>query len=139
MPAVERLVAGSKVQVEAAYGRYRAAHDALVVGAAARCAGQPQPCRLTAGWAQLLHPPAAPHLTASPPPPAHCHPQADPRYSAAVAKGGELLASLQASPAYKAAVTRITPLLELPAAQSAAKLAAPYVTAVTSHLAPVAA
>ncbi len=42
-------------------------------------------------------------------------------------------------PPYKAAVTRITPLLELPAAQSAAKLAAPYVTAVTTHLAPVAA
>lgn len=65
--------------------------------------------------------------------------QADPRYNAAVAKGGELLASLQASAAYKAALTRITPLLELPAAQNAAKLAAPYVTAVTSHLAPAAA
>ncbi|EFN52470.1 hypothetical protein CHLNCDRAFT_138816 [Chlorella variabilis] len=94
MPAVERLVASSKVQVDAAYGKYKAAHDALV---------------------------------------------ADPRYGAAVAKGGELLASLQATAAYKAAWTRLTPLLGLPAAQSAAKIAAPYVTAVAGHLAPVAA
>ncbi len=65
--------------------------------------------------------------------------QADPRYGAAVAKGSELLASLQASAAYKAAYSRLTPIMGMPAYQSAAKMAAPYVEAVAGHLAPVAA
>lgn len=36
-PAVERLVAASRGQVEAAYSRYRAAHDALVVRGTVLC------------------------------------------------------------------------------------------------------
>ena len=63
---------------------------------------------------------------------------ASPRYSAAVSKGGELLASLQATSAYKAAADRLTPLLA-PYAAGAAKVAGPYVAAVAGHLAPVAA
>lgn len=150
MPAVERLVASSKVQVDAAYGKYKAAHDALVVSTPGALR-QPHGCATMARHQWLLSAPgflrnpACPrsgawlpllHLVLPPPRPAA---QADPRYGAAVAKGGELLASLQATAAYKAAWTRLTPLLGLPAAQSAAKIAAPYVTAVAGHLAPVAA
>ncbi|KAI7845739.1 hypothetical protein COHA_000655 [Chlorella ohadii] len=90
-PAVERLLAASRGQVEAAYARYMAAHDALV---------------------------------------------ADPRYSAALAKSGELLAAVQGTGAYQAAAARLAPLL-MPYADQAGKLAAPYLQAVASHLAPV--
>lgn len=69
---------------------------------------------------------------------AHMSVVASPRYSAAVSKGSELLASLQATSAYKAAADRLTPLLA-PYAAGAAKVAGPYVAAVAGHLAPVAA
>lgn len=87
MPAVGRVLAASRGQVEAAAKTYQSAHSALV---------------------------------------------ADPRYSAAVARGGALLQSLQASGAYQAAQARLAPFLA-PATQ----LAAPYVQAVATHLAPV--
>jgi hypothetical protein len=90
-PAVERLLAASRGQVEAAYTRYKAAHDALV---------------------------------------------ADPRYSAALAKSGELLAAVQGSSAFQAAAARLAPLLS-PYADQAGKLAGPYLQAVAAHLAPV--
>lgn len=62
--------------------------------------------------------------------------QADPRYSAALAKSGELLAAVQGTGAYQAAAARLAPLLS-PYADQAGKLAAPYLQAVASHLAPV--
>ncbi|KAI3430389.1 hypothetical protein D9Q98_004984 [Chlorella vulgaris] len=93
VPTVERLLAGSKVQVDAALTRYQATHNAVV---------------------------------------------ADPRYGAALAKGSELLGSLQSTGLYQAAVTRLSPLLDMPVTQSAAKAAAPYLNAVTVHLAPAA-
>lgn len=64
------------------------------------------------------------------------HLQADPRYSAALAKSGELLAAVQGTAAYQAAAARLAPLLS-PYADQAGKLAAPYLQAVAAHLAPV--
>lgn len=63
--------------------------------------------------------------------------QADPRYSKAVAKSTELLASLQATAAYKAAAERLTPFLAPYADTTLAKAAGPYVQAVAAHLAPL--
>lgn len=149
MPAVERLVAASRTQVESAFTRYMAAHDTVVVSAMPL--SPPSPCssslrlllssslsplstldgQLAAAapvrWG-LVHDTPSGALRAAPRPPARPRAlmQADPRYGAAVAKGGELLASLQGSAAYRAASSRLAPLLQ-PYAETATKLASPYV------------
>lgn len=172
-PAVERLVAASRGQVEAAYSRYMAAHDALVVRGLPCLSSSVSCCGRGTWWlgtpimaahtlvssaacdgtrsGGLREPPfcldarlRALTCTASFAPlpfetktsAAVSHWQADPRYSAALAKSGELLAAVQGTAAYQAAAARLAPLLA-PYADQAGKLAAPYLQAVTAHLAPV--
>lgn len=133
VPTVERLLAGSKVQVDAALTRYQATHNAVVVS----CMPLKEqmlldlPCKAV-NYAQSAtdYPTRRVHTVSSL--------QADPRYGAALAKGSELLGSLQSTGLYQAAVTRLSPLLDMPVTQSAAKAAAPYLNAVTVHLAPAA-
>ena len=152
MPAVERAVAVSQAQVEAARAKYSAAHDALVVSGAC-CAAV---CRAERGC--RCHPAGflpkltlteldslSPFLLIPPRPPSHPTPptttttQADPRYqqlySMAVARGSSLLAGLQASAAYQAAAARLGPLVA-PYAEGCAKVASPYLQAAAAHLAP---
>lgn len=164
MPPVERLLQASRSQVDGAWARYQAAHDALVVSPCL-----PADCRLQAaahprlqglslpmvrpslGCAAGLHGLAAAgsgaglvcchllHERAAPSTVTTCPPplapaQADPRYASAVAKGSELLSAVQGMPAYKAAASRLTPYLA-PAVDSIA----PYVSKAAAHLAPAAA